>query len=423
MSELKQIEGHDSTDFFVILDEYENLIDYQQKILNTLIKHSGGNYYFKIGVRELGWRERTTLNSAEVLIAPADYERIRIEEVLENDFSTFAKRVCEARIREAGLAELASPIIVEKLLPSLSIKEEAIALGVERHVEEFKTHLLKSSETARLTQLHPHEIFVFWELDRRDFVKATQSLEEFYLNRKSAVERYENYAYSLLFAISGKGSLVNKYYCGHSVLAKLTYQNIRFYMQLVNECLREQVSAEKDLNQPVDPMHQTLAARKVGLSYLRELEGVSTLGGSLAKLLLGLGRVFQVLAANPIGGKPECNQFEIPEGHSPSDTPTDDEAKTLLTQAVMHLALIRTPGTKLSTDHDIRSWDYAPHPIFAPYFGFSHRRKRKMSVTGGDLLSLTRKPNETIKKLLGRRAFLANEALPEQMSMFDEYFR
>jgi Cdc6-like AAA superfamily ATPase len=40
--------------FFFLLDEYENLLDDQQVVVNTLIKHSGANYSFKIGVRELG---------------------------------------------------------------------------------------------------------------------------------------------------------------------------------------------------------------------------------------------------------------------------------------------------------------------------------------------------------------------------------
>jgi hypothetical protein len=106
-----------------------------------------------------------------------------------------------------------------------------------------------------------------------------------------------------------------------------------------------------------------------------------------------------------------------------SGSELDDRIEALLTEAVMHLALIRTPGTKLTTETDIRSWDYAPHPIFAPYFGFSHRRKRKMTVSEGDLISLTSKPQEAIRKILGRRSSLADDALPAQMSMFDEYFR
>jgi hypothetical protein len=160
----------------------------------------------------------------------------------------------------------------------------------------------------------------------------------------------------------------------------------------------------------------------VGLSYLRELEGVSTQGGALARLILGLGRIFQILASNPIGGKPECNQFELPPTGPSIDDGVHSDATTLLREAVMHLALIRTPGTKLTTENDIRSWDYMPHPIFAPYFGFSHRRKRKMTISEGDLVGLTKSPQATVKKLLGRRSNLADEALPQQMSMFDEYF-
>ncbi len=421
MEELGKIDGHSNAIFFIILDEYENFLDYQQRLVNTLIKHAGKNYYFKIGVRELGWRERTTLNHSEVLISPADYERIRIEEKLEKDFSSFAKRVCEARLKAADLEDFGPPIDVETLLPGMTVKDEAIALGVDRHVEEFKSHLKKSSKTVRLLELHDHELFVFQELSRRNFNKAIEDLDDYYLGVKPAVNKYENYAYSMLFSISGKGAKITKYYCGHSVLSKLTHQNIRFYMQLVNECIREQIGVEKSTSQPIDPQQQTIAARKVGLSYLRELEGVSTQGGSLAKLLLGLGRVFQLMASNPIGGKPECNQFELSEEQvSPKE---HAEVKTLLTEAVMHLALVRTPGTKLTTDSDIRSWDYAPHPIFAPYFGFSHRRKRKMKVAENELIALTHKPQETVRKLLGQRAELADEALPVQMSMFDEYFR
>ena len=37
--------------FFFMFDEFENLLDYQQKVINTLLKHMSGNAYVKIGVR------------------------------------------------------------------------------------------------------------------------------------------------------------------------------------------------------------------------------------------------------------------------------------------------------------------------------------------------------------------------------------
>ena len=62
--------------FFFIIDEYENFLDEQQRVVNTLLKHASSAYSFKIGVRELGFRQRTTLNSHEQLRSPADYVRM-----------------------------------------------------------------------------------------------------------------------------------------------------------------------------------------------------------------------------------------------------------------------------------------------------------------------------------------------------------
>lgn len=422
MQELRKLAGHETSYFYLILDEYENLLDYQQKLTNTLIKHSGGNYFFKVGVRDLGWRERSTINDSELLISPADYERIQIEVALEDDFADFAREVCKARLDAANAENIPAPSSVESLLPALSVRDEAMLLGVEDRIFQFREALRQSQRFSFLNEHHPHELYVFYELSDRNIEHAIEDLIAFREGQKSAREKYENYAYSLLFSIAGKGSEIKKYYCGHQVLAKITFQNIRFYMQLVNACIREQAAAGLTPDKSIDPRLQTLAARQVGLSYLRELEGVSTQGGALARLILGLGRVFQILASNPIGGKPECNQFELPATGPSVDDSVHSDATTLLREAVMHLALIRTPGTKLTTENDIRSWDYMPHPIFAPYFGFSHRRKRKMTISEGDLVGLTKTPQVTVKKLLGRRSSLADESLPQQMSMFDEYF-
>ena len=96
----------------------------------------------------------------------------------------------------------------------------------------------------------------------------------------------------------------------------------------------------------------------------------------------------------------------------------------LLTEAIMHLALVRSPGTKLAAETDTRAWDYSPHPIFAPYFNYSSRRKRKIEILDSDLISMSKTPQLTIKKFLGQsRQHLAESTLPSQMSMFDEFYR
>ena len=47
----------------------------------------------------------------------------------------------------------------------------------------------------------------------------------------------------------------------------------------------------------------------------------------------------------------------------------------------MHLALLRFAGSKLQVAGETKDYDYMVHPVFAPFFVFSSRRKRKMTIT------------------------------------------
>ena len=424
LGELKKVSGHEQAVFHIVLDEYENLLDYQQKVVNTLIKHSGDNCYFKIGVRELGWRVHVTLNEIETLISPADYELIHIEDKLTADFSEFAQSVCESRLRSNSNLRNRH-LSLDKLLPTLSALQEAEKLGVHRRVTKLRSDLERDfPHDTTANSLHDYKLFVFYQLNWECLDDTLSDLQEFCRRQPQAVTRYENYAHALLFTVADKGAQVSKHYCGHRTFARIANRNIRFYMQLVHESIVEQISMDKDLDEPIDCEDQTIAARRVGSNYLRELEGVTARGSQLAKLVLGFGRYFQILAANPLGGAPECNQFHI---RDPEDTATikeREDTEKLLTEAIMHVALVRSPGTKLATESDTHAWDYSPHPIFAPYFNYSTRRKRKIGISDIDLISMAKTPQPTIKKLLGKsRRHLADAELPEQMSMFDEFFK
>ena len=424
LGQLKKVPGHEETAFYIILDEYENLLDYQQKVVNTLIKHSGDNCYFKIGVRELGWRIRVTLNDNEALISPADYELIHIEERLDQNFEEFARTVCESRLQDNQVLEN-QHLSLDKLLPSLSTMKEAEKLGVHRRVEELRQNIkIHFPDDTTTNSLHDFELFVFYQLNRGNLNDTLSEIRDFSLRQPRVVNRYSNHAHALLFTIADKGAQVSKHYCGHKTFARIANRNIRFYMQLVHESIVQQISAEKDLSIPIDCKDQTIAARQVGLNYLRELEGVTARGSHLSKLILGFGRYFQILASNPIGVSPECNHFHIGGEGDLNKIGERQETEQLLTEAVMHLALVRSPGTKLATESDTHEWDYSPHPIFAPYFSYSTRRKRKTRISDSDLISMSRAPQQTIKKLLGeKRQHLADDNLPEQMSIFDEFFK
>jgi hypothetical protein len=131
------------------------------------------------------------------------------------------------------------------------------------------------------------------------------------------------------------------------------------------------------------------------------------------------------MAERPSGHAPEVNQFHL-EDTAPEGTPgaSAEAAKDLLASAITHLALVRTLGNKLADEGDTREYDYMVHPIFAAFFVFSHRKKRKMLLRYDQLLGLIHSPKATIREILATQNRTADDsALPDQLALFENYYR
>jgi hypothetical protein len=409
--------------FFFLLDEYENFEDYQQQVVNTLVKHASEFYTFKIGVRELGWRQRTTLNQNEALTSPADYVRIDIRARLEeHGFAEFAAAVCLDRLKLlTGAADLLTD--VKTLLPGMSDEEEAKLLGVEQALQQFDSRLgdLPASDRRELDAMHPLEAFFahYWA-DARNMTVA-QVLSDRRRDPREWDTRYSNYKHAVLYCLKARKRGIRKYYSGWNVFVQLAAGNIRYLLELVERSLQLHILEGKKLSEPVSAKTQTEAAQGVGQKNLTELEGLSVQGARLTKLLLGIGRVFQLMAEHPVGHTPEVNQLHVVFD---DDTPSSVTAEVtqLLQDAVMHLALLRFAGSKLAQG-ETKDYDYMVHPIFAPFFVFSYRRKRKMTIRAVELRGLMEQPKSAIAAVLtaqNRKADL--ESMPDQLVLFERFY-
>jgi hypothetical protein len=424
MREVKSLRQFSQKSFFFLIDEYENLDRLQQRVVNTLIKHCGELYSFKIGVREFGFRDHSTLQPQEQLMHPADYRRIDITEELavKGRFSDFAAAVCNVRLRVAFGGEEAAPD-VRQLLPDLDPEAESVLLGAEAAAADIRAEAgaeLSDDETSWLASMTPLEVFTLKQRAQAEDVPLVTKLRETRAHEGRWREQYDNFKHSYLFMIRRGKRGIRKYYCGWNVFCHLAAGNIRFLLELVDEALARQLADETEPRVPITPENQTRAAQETGNKNLRELEGLALSGARLTRLLLGLGRVFQVMAENPVGHTPEVNQFHL--GTANGDSAVHTRAEELLTEGVMHLALIRYRGSKLQEDSDIRQWDFAVHPIFAPFFGFSHRRKRKIQLSDAELVGLIETPSPTIKAILADQKRTFEDDLPEQMRLFAGYY-
>lgn len=410
--------------FFFLIDEFENYEDYQQRILNTIIKHAQSTYTFKVGVRELGWRERSTLNENEQLTSPADYARISISERLtDSRFKSFAEEVLSVRY-QGTVDGTAAGADFPSLFPKLDELDEAARLidkaqenKVRKAVEEASSP--EQREAAMALPIGVQYFLDYWASSHTDTTTLSAEIDAWLKGTTPSKDRFNNHFYASLFAIRKGKRGIRKYYSGWDVYLALCEGNIRYLLELVHSALVLHTEEEGSALSPISAEVQTRAAQAVGRKNLSELEGLSVDGARLTKLLLSLGRVFGVLAESPAGHTSEANQFHLREEQAPD---SDGRAMELLKHSVMHLALVRYAGSKLLDERDTKAYDYMIHPIFAPFFVFSHRKKRKILLSSANLLSLVDRPREGIEAVLKLNHRESEADLPDQLQLFGDFY-
>jgi hypothetical protein len=415
--------GLDQRPVYFLLDEFENLMDYQQRVLNTLIKHSDARISYKVGMKDTGHRERTTLNPDEQLIDPADYALVDISNRLakRSDFGDFAMEVCAGR-----LARIAGGLPrINELLVGLTEDQEARSLGSDQLIA--RTRVVLAREGATASELEAFDemssqsavLVGFWAEGHRDESELAV-LRDALRDPRRWDDKVNNYGHAALFTIRPRVRGLRKYYAGWDTYVQLAAGNVRYLLSLVREALVKQIESGAHLDEPIDAELQTLAAQEVGSRNLRQLQGLAVEGADLTRLVLSLGRVFGVMASQPHGHTPEVNQFRV------LDTSAVEPAQKLLDAGVMHLALLRYAGDKMAAvSGEIRDFDYQLHPIFAPFFVYSYRRKRRFNIEAEELLALSQSPSETIKRILLRNKRSQDpdtRELPEQLTLFSEFF-
>lgn len=403
--------------YYLLIDEYENFTDEQQECVNTLIKHVPDSYTIKIGVRDMGWRNKSTHNELESLNEPADYRLTNIEKEFnehESKFEDFAANVCNLRLKQLFVDETEKQDFnIQNALNSISIEDEASKLKVT-DTDMYNAFIEvenSMSEPLNVSPLYKYMI-AFWA-ETHD-MSIDMAIKDYLTDSRKWDTRYSNYNYSLLFKINrGKFRQYQKYYAGWKTFLKLADGNIRYLMELVYQAYSAHLDIDT-INNPVSIEAQTFAAKRVGSKNLAELEGSCQIGWQLTKLVQSLGTIFERLAKDGDINAPEVDQFDL-EGE------ISDEVKRLLDLGVMNLALVRMATNKMSGLKAVKDFQYQLHPIFAPYFGYSFRKKRKMTLKESDILGCIQTPNDTVAEILKRRKVNVEEEIrgAGQLTLFD----
>lgn len=429
--------------FKIFIDEYETLQEYQQRIVNTLIKHSTLPVIFNIGLRPHGMKTSETISSTETIEAPHDYEPVTLGIEDTQKYPDILREICRKRIalgKEMGKIPASASEEIEFYLGSYSIDEELERITRNNnslpHIHKLKLLIQEIGDEENLS-VSQIETYIKVLCDNAPVLNSrlhyallckktpyTPTLKELYDAYTKKSKRYSDWMHNRKFGtifLLCKETKREKMYYGFDVFASLSSNIVRYFLELCEQAFRLVFLDEFSWNSAIAPEIQTEAARYVSEYKIVDIAGYEPYGKELRVFIQYLGRIFYRLhtAEDATLGEPEPNHFNT------KDLSLSGHAKKLLSSAIMWNVLQEGEPTKRKQSRlSPETVDFYINKIYAPYFGISYRNQRKIQLNV-DVLDQLLSGDESQAQLGFRKFFKTLEEHPmeaenasNQLSLF-----
>lgn len=454
----EQIPALAAAGFQVYVDEYENLLAYQKRIVNSWLKHSQSPLIFHVAVKRHGFDIRET-SGPELLNDIHDFRFIDLEALyLEAGFEVFAAEILFHRLAQGGELDLPLEVSVLRnpdrlderrapeyqqrvtsaaraILPGLTQRQLAEQVFVDKAIREKLRERVAKALNRRASTLSV-DLFI-----RPDFPEASiitpPLLHRSRLEPEEVARELDRLAAGEPNRFTGKtdwihnnfiGALLQLYdprsracpfYAGFETFIYLSHGNLRHFLELCHESRHQEWGEPLPSMTPITPVQQAEAARDASVTFLSEIRSFGDQGGQLYTFVVRLGTLFQLAHRHPRLSESEPTHFSINRGRVPL-TPADDQ---FLKEAATWSVLFIEESTKTKSDELVEEADYVLNPIYAPYFYISYRKKRKLTLSTDTLVTLMRGSADDVRALMRqfKRRWAIDEvdSAPTLFSMLD----
>ncbi|MFI4912883.1 MAG: hypothetical protein ACIAQZ_14565 [Sedimentisphaeraceae bacterium JB056] len=430
----RQVKLLENTNFFVYVDEYENLHEYQQRIINTYLKHSESPLIFNIAMKRNGFKTTRT-DGDESINDVADYRVHDIDQYLiDHQFPIFAAEVLYLNLEQAGYESI--PIDCKNLRNPESLNKRRCNKYKTRLINQInklfpgKTEEELSKEVFQDTTLNkkikkriekalksrnesfgindfydeklPKATIINSALLYRSRLKPQKILEEFNKLKEGKDNDFtgrtnwiHNNFIGCLLSLYESHSVTCEFYSGFETFCSLSRGNLRHFLEL---CHKSVQSIEMDSTDQlvVSASNQAIAARQTSAIFLEEVSSFGRFGNKLHSFTLSLGSLFALSHRILAQSEPERSHFVISKGES-----LTEEDFNLLKEAVKWSVLFKVEETKIK-DPSIQqtNYEYILNPIYSPYFNITYRKKRKIELKTEEIRVLINGNYEEKKSLL-----------------------
>ena len=422
--------------YFVYLDEYENLSVYQQKIVNTNLKHSEAPLIFNLAMKRNAFVTRETLGP-ESLIDKADFRTHNLEDYLKDDFETFAAEILFLKIGAANpkmlpfeLSILRDPSQLatrrnanhrhrvieasERLFPDVSLHDLAQIAVADNSIRNILSERVRNALRERDTNVTPDQLFDDQHLEasivvpallNRKSLEPTAVIHEFEMLRQGKPNRFtgptnwvHNNFVGCLLHLYEPNSRTCPFYAGFRTFCHLSRGNIRHLLELCHKSISRIELATVSETTQVPPNEQAEAARQASTDFLKEVRSFGRIGNQLHAFVLRLGSVFALAHSRPTQSEPEPSHFSIRQ----RVLQLGEQDQEFIREAVKWSVLFEEEETKQKDDLALANVEYVLNPIYAPYFRITYRKRRRLEFTTEEFVTLTRGNYDDVRLLLKR---------------------
>lgn len=387
--------------FVVFVDEFEYYASYQQRMLNTRVKHvkRSDAVTYKLLTRNDGIK--TTLTDADVqeLEVTHDYRACFLDE--EITFREFKKRTeilvnryisSSPQFQHIGKAQ--------EFLEHLTPEEEARKICGNRGNKLLVKHL---SEQRHLKTDHP---LIRWMKNESNLLRqavavvmvnqgkdADHVAKNMHDNTSTAQNWYHNYSRGTLYWLCTLHRKA-KTYSGFNDVAGIAGENIRVVVDIFYEIFEEWIKQE-ERRLPFSSELQNECILKLSRTYFKKLDRFRPTKDQLNRVVERLGNLFAAIHKSPRQGEPEINHFS-------ADGDLDEETMNCLKicRQVNVLRWLRSNKQKSSSDYLPDA--FRINPCYAPNFGISWRKEKKLTLTPDDVHKLCLGTDNEWKKIHSR---------------------
>lgn len=424
--------------FKIFIDEYETLQEYQQKIVNTLIKHSTLPVVFNIGMRPKGMKTSQTISETETIEAPHDYTLVPLGVDTDN-YETIIKDICKKRIllgKERGKIPPDASENIEDYLGKYSLDYEIEKLNNGLAKWSFLTSLKeKIREMGKEESIQPEEIEEYIRVlcDEPSIIisrvhyalicKKTQytpTIRELYQACVKKSDRYNEWIHNRKFAalfLLCREAKKEKMYFGFDVFSLLSSNIVRYFLELCEHAFQIAFTNDYNWSGAITPEIQTAAAQYVSEYKIADIAAYEPNGHNLRVFVQYLGKIFYRLHTDDDNtlGEPEPNHFNT------KDLSLSNSTRGYIASSIMWNVLQEGEATKKKQSVlSPETVDYYLNKIYVPYFGISYRNQRKISMDVALLEQLFSGDEVEAQKAL-KKFFRENknEDGSVQLSLFD----